>query len=113
MLFLVEKFFIDNVGIVYLIFGIGLGWLISILFFGVIFDKFGCWVVILMVVIMYLLFFFGIFVCLNLIFVYGLVVCVGIVNLVLDMGGYFVFMECFLKAFGLVVILVKVMVLFG
>lgn len=113
MLFLAEKFFIDNAGIVYLIFGIGLGRLISILFFGVIFDKFGRRAVILMVVIMYLLFFFGIFVCSNLIFVYGLVVCVGIVNLALDTGGYFAFMECFSKVFGSAVILVKAMVLFG
>lgn len=57
---LAEKFSTDNAGIAYLISGIGLGRLISILFFGVISDKFGRRAVILMAVIMYLLFFFGI-----------------------------------------------------
>ena len=38
---LAEKFSTDNAGIAYLISGIGLGRLISILFFGVISDKFG------------------------------------------------------------------------
>ncbi len=53
---LAEKFSTDNAGIAYLISGIGLGRLISILFFGVISDKFGRRAVILMAVIMYLLF---------------------------------------------------------
>ncbi len=62
---LAEKFSTDNAGIAYLISGIGLGRLISILFFGVISDKFGRRAVILMAVIMYLLFFFGIPACPN------------------------------------------------
>ena len=45
---LAEKFSTDNAGIAYLISGIGLGRLISILFFGVISDKFGRRAVILM-----------------------------------------------------------------
>ncbi len=48
---LAEKFSTDNAGIAYLISGIGLGRLISILFFGVISDKFGRRAVILMAVI--------------------------------------------------------------
>ena len=75
---LAEKFSTDNAGIAYLISGIGLGRLISILFFGVISDKFGRRAVILMAVIMYLLFFFGIPACPNLTLAYGLAVCVGI-----------------------------------
>ncbi|HDD8970112.1 TPA: MFS transporter [Escherichia coli] len=82
---LAEKFSTDNAGIAYLISGIGLGRLISILFFGVISDKFGRRTVILMAVIMYLLFFFGIP----------------------------ALMECFPKASGSAVILVKAMVSFG
>lgn len=113
MIFFVQKFFMDSVGIVYLIFGIGFGCLVSILFFGVLFDKFGCWVIILFGVVLYMLFFFGIFVSFNLMIVFILVVCVGVVNFVLDIGGYFVLMECFFKVLGLVVILVKVMVFFG
>ncbi len=54
---LAEEFSTDNAGIAYLISGIGFGRLISILFFGVISDKFGRRAVILMAVIMYLLFF--------------------------------------------------------
>lgn len=85
---LAEKFSTDNAGIAYLISGIGLGRLISILFFGVISDKFGRRAVILMAVIMYLLFFFGIPACPNLTLAYGLAVCVGIANSALDTGGY-------------------------
>lgn len=84
---LAEKFSTDNAGIAYLISGIGLGRLISILFFGVISDKFGRRAVILMAVIMYLLFFF-IPACPNLTLAYGLAVCVGIANSALDTGGY-------------------------
>ncbi|VCY61491.1 Inner membrane transport protein YdiN [Escherichia coli] len=83
---LAEKFSTDNAGIAYLISGIGLGRLISILFFGVISDKFGRRAVILMAVIMYLLFFFGIPACPNLTLASGL--CVGIANSALDTGGY-------------------------
>ena len=72
---LAEKFSTDNAGIAYLISGIGLGRLISILFFGVISDKFGRRAVILMAVIMYLLFFFGIPALPNLTLAYGLAVC--------------------------------------
>lgn len=86
---LAEKFSTDNAGIAYLISGIGLGRLISILFFGVISDKFGRRAVILMAV------------------------CVGIANSALDTGGYPALMECFPKASGSAVILVKAMVSFG
>ncbi|EGM9457854.1 MFS transporter [Escherichia coli] len=110
---LAEKFSTDNAGIAYLISGIGLGRLISILFFGVISDKFGRRAVILMAVIMYLLFFFGIPACPNLTLAYGLAVCVGIANSALDTGGYPALMECFPKASGSAVILVKAMVSFG
>ncbi|EPF1595387.1 MFS transporter [Escherichia coli] len=102
---LAEKFSTDNAGIAYLISGIGLGRLISILFFGVISDKFGRRAVILMAVIMYLLFFFGIPACPNLTLAYGLAVCVGIANSALDTGGYPALMECFPKASGSAVIL--------
>lgn len=110
---LAEKFSTDNAGIAYLISGIGLGRLISILFFGVISDKFGRRAVILMAVIMYLLFFFGIPACPNLTLAYCLAVCVGIANSALDTGGYPALMECFPKASGSAVILVKAMVSFG
>ena len=110
---LAEKFSTDNAGIAYLISGIGLGRLISILFFGVISDKFGRRAVILMAVIMYLLFFFGIPACPNLTLAYGLAVCVGIANSALDTGGYPALMECFPKASDSAVILVKAMVSFG
>ena len=110
---LAEKFSTDNAGIAYLISGIGLGRLTSILFFGVISDKFGRRAVILMAVIMYLLFFFGIPACPNLTLAYCLAVCVGIANSALDTGGYPALMECFPKASGSAVILVKAMVSFG
>ena len=85
---LAEKFSTDNAGIAYLISGIGLGRLISILFFGVISDKFGRRAVILMAAVMYLLFFFGIPACPSLALAYCLAVCVGIANSALDTGGY-------------------------
>ncbi len=66
-----------------------------------------------MAVIMYLLFFFGIPACPNLTLAYGLAVCVGIANSALDTGGYPALMECFPKASGSAVILVKAMVSFG
>ena len=62
---------------------------------------------------MYLLFFFGIPACPNLTLAYGLAVCVGIANSALDTGGYPALMECFPKASGSAVILVKAMVSFG
>ena len=80
---------------------------------GVISDKFGRRAVILMAVIMYLLFFFGIPACPNLTLAYCLAVCVGIANSALDTGGYPALMECFPKASGSAVILVKAMVSFG
>ncbi|XNM51646.1 MFS transporter [Escherichia coli] len=110
---LAEKFSTDNAGIAYLISGIGLGRLISILFFGVIPDKFGRRAVILMAVIMYLLFFFGIPACRIYALAYCLAVCVGFANSALDTGGYPALMECFPKASGSAVILVKAMVSFG
>ncbi len=66
-----------------------------------------------MAVIMYLLFFFGIPACPNLTLAYCLAVCVGIANSALDTGGYPALMECFPKATGSAVILVKAMVSFG
>ena len=95
------SYFLHGISVItlaYLISGIGLGRLISILFFGVISDKFGRRAVILMAVIMYLLFFFGIPACPNLTLAYCLAVCVGIANSALDTGGYPALMECFPKA---------------
>ncbi len=54
---LAAKFSTDNAGIAYLISGIGLGRLVSILFFGVISDKFGRRAVILLGVVLYMCFF--------------------------------------------------------
>ncbi|VEA18263.1 transporter [Salmonella enterica subsp. enterica] len=42
-----------------------------------------------------------------------LAVCVGVANSALDTGGYPALMECFPKASGSAVILVKAMVSFG
>lgn len=110
---LAQKFSTDNAGIAYLISGIGLGRLISILFFGVISDKFGRRAVILLGVVLYILFFFGIPASPNLMVAFVLAVCVGVANSALDTGGYPALMECFPKASGSAVILIKAMVSFG
>ncbi len=110
---LAEKFSTDNAGIAYLISGIGLGRLVSILFFGVLSDKFGRRAIILLGAILYILFFFGIPASPNLMIAFILAVCVGVANSALDTGGYPALMECFPKASGSAVILVKAMVSFG
>ncbi|PWC12567.1 MFS transporter [Brenneria corticis] len=110
---LAEKFNTDNAGIAYVISGIGLGRLISILFFGVISDKFGRRSVIFLGIALYLLFFFGILLSPNLIVAFVLAFCVGAANAALDTGGYPALMECYPKTSGSAVILVKAMVSFG
>ncbi|MCW2474485.1 MULTISPECIES: MFS transporter [unclassified Symbiopectobacterium] len=110
---LAEKFGTDNAGIAYLISGIGLGRLVSILFFGVISDKFGRRSVILLGVSLYILFFFGIPASPNLIVAFALAVCVGVANAALDTGGYPALMECYPKTSGSAVILLKAMISFG
>ncbi|WJV52384.1 MFS transporter [Prodigiosinella aquatilis] len=110
---LATKFGTDNAGIAYLISGIGLGRLISILFFGVISDKFGRRFVILLGVILYIVFFFGIPASPNLIIAFILAVCVGVANAALDTGAYPALMECYPKTSGSAVILIKAMVSFG
>lgn len=110
---LAAKFSTDNAGIAYLISGIGLGRLVSILFFGVISDKFGRRAVILLSVVLYMCFFFGIPASPNLMVAFVLAVCVGVANSALDTGGYPALMECFPTASGSAVILVKAMVSFG
>ncbi len=110
---LAEKFSTDNAGVAYLISGIGLGRLVSILFFGVLSDKFGRRAIILLGAILYMLFFFGIPASPNLMIAFILAVCVGVANSALDTGGYPALMECFPKASGSAVILVKAMVSFG
>ncbi|APG18686.1 MFS transporter [Kosakonia radicincitans DSM 16656] len=110
---LAAKFSTNNAGIAYLISGIGLGRLVSILFFGVISDKFGRRAVILLGVVLYMLFFFGIPSSPNLMVAFVLAVCVGVANSALDTGGYPALMECFPTASGSAVILVKAMVSFG
>lgn len=101
---LAEKFSTDNAGIAYLISGIGLGRLVSILFFGVLSDKFGRRAIILLGAILYILFFFGIPASPNLMIAFILAVCVGVANSALDTGGYPALMECFPKASGSAVI---------
>ncbi|WP_336221981.1 MFS transporter [Citrobacter amalonaticus] len=110
---LAEKFSTDSAGIAYLISGIGLGRLVSILFFGFLSDKFGRRAIILLGVLLYILFFFGIPASPNLMVAFVLAVCVGVANSALDTGGYPALMECFPKASGSAVILVKAMVSFG
>ncbi|MDX5629798.1 MULTISPECIES: MFS transporter [unclassified Brenneria] len=110
---LAEKFNTDNAGIAYVISGIGLGRLISILFFGVISDKFGRRSVIFLGIVLYVLFFFGILLSPNLIVAFVLAFCVGAANAALDTGGYPALMECYPKTSGSAVILVKAMVSFG
>ena len=60
-----------------------------------------------------ILFFFGIPASPNLMVAFVLAVCVGVANSALDTGGYPALMECFPKASGSAVILVKAMVSFG
>lgn len=110
---LAEKFSTNSAGIAYLISGIGLGRLVSILFFGFLSDKFGRRAIILLGVLLYILFFFGIPASPNLMVAFVLAVCVGVANSALDTGGYPALMECFPKASGSAVILVKAMVSFG
>ncbi|MBP2834594.1 MFS transporter [Dickeya parazeae] len=110
---LAAKFGTDNAGIAYLISGIGLGRLVSILFFGVISDKFGRRVSILIGVVLYLLFFFGIPSSPNLIVAFILAVCVGVANAALDTGAYPALMEAYPKTSGSAVILLKAMISFG
>ena len=110
---LAEKFSTDSAGIAYLISGIGLGRLVSILFFGFLSDKFGRRAIILLGVLLYILFFFGFPASPNLMVAFVLAVRVGVANSALDTGGYPALMECFPKASGSAVILVKAMVSFG
>ncbi|TKI02924.1 MFS transporter [Martelella alba] len=110
---LATKFGTDSAGIAYLISGIGLGRLISILFFGVISDKFGRRAVILLGIGLYVLFFFGIPASPNLFTAYILAVCVGVANAALDTGAYPALMEAYPKTSGSAVILIKAMVSFG
>ncbi|HAH9685597.1 MFS transporter [Escherichia coli] len=100
---LAEKFSTDNAGIAYLISGIGLGRLISILFFGVISDKFGRRAVILMAVIMYLLFFFGIPACPNLTLAYGLAVCVAFGQMFYPMLVSYMLLNNIWYGYGLII----------
>ncbi|AUC49100.1 hypothetical protein FORC50_2145 [Salmonella enterica subsp. enterica serovar Typhimurium] len=75
---LAQKFSTDSAGIAYLISGIGLGRLVSILFFGVLSDKFGRRAIILLGAVLYMLFFFGIPASPNLMIAFILAVCVGV-----------------------------------
>ncbi len=72
---LAQKFSTDSAGIAYLISGIGLGRLVSILFFGVLSDKFGRRAIILLGAVLYMLFFFGIPASPNLMIAFILAVC--------------------------------------
>lgn len=56
---LAEKFATDSAGIAYLISGIGLGRLVTILFFGALSDKFGRRSMILLGLVLYVLFFYS------------------------------------------------------
>lgn len=78
---LAHKFSTDSAGIAYLISGIGLGRLVSILFFGVLSDKFGRRAIILLGAVLYMLFFFGIPASPNLMIAFILAVCVGVAKL--------------------------------
>lgn len=110
---LAAKLGTDDAGISTIISGIGLGRLVSILFFGAISDKFGRRSVILLGLISYMVFFFGILASPNLVIAYALAVCAGAANAALDTGGYPALMEAAPKASGSSVILVKAMVSFG
>ncbi|WP_139129890.1 MFS transporter, partial [Salmonella enterica] len=57
---LAKKFSTDSAVIAFLISGIGFGRLVSILFFGVLSDKFGRRAIILLGALLYMLFFLGI-----------------------------------------------------
>lgn len=110
---LAEKFATDSAGIVYLISGIGLGRLVTILFFGALSDKFGRRSMILLGLVLYVLFFLGIPYSPNLTIAFILAFCVGAANSAIDTGGYPAMIECFPKASSSAVILLKAMVSFG
>ena len=107
------KFGTDDAGIAYVISGIGLGRLVSILFFGAISDKFGRKSVIFLGIASYILFFFGILISPNLQVAFALAVCAGAANAALDTGGYPALMEAYPKASGTAVILLKAVISFG
>lgn len=110
---LAEKFATDSAGIAYLISGIGLGRLVTILFFGALSDKFGRRAMILLGIILYMIFFFGIPYSPNLMVAFCLAFAVGAANSAIDTGGYPALIECFPKASSSAVILLKAMVSFG
>lgn len=110
---LAEKFATDSAGIAYLISGIGLGRLVTILFFGALSDKFGRRSMILLGLVLYVLFFLGIPYSPNLTIAFILAFCVGAANSAIDTGGYPAMIECFPKASSSAVILLKAMVSFG
>lgn len=110
---LAEKFSTDAAGIAYIISGIGLGRLITILFFGALSDKFGRRSMILIGLVLYMIFFFGIPYSPNVIVAFCLAFAVGAANSALDTGGYPALIECFPKASSSAVILLKAMVSFG
>ena len=110
---LAEKFATDSAGIAYLISGIGLGRLVTILFFGALSDKFGRRSMILLGLVLYVLFFLGIPYSPNLTVAFILAFCVGAANSAIDTGGYPAMIECFPKASSSAVILLKAMVSFG
>lgn len=108
-----EKFATDAAGIAYLISGIGLGRLITILFFGALSDKFGRRAMILLGLVLYMIFFLGTPYAPNLTIAFCLAFAVGAANSALDTGGYPALIECFPKASSSAVILLKAMVSFG
>lgn len=110
---LAEKFATDSAGIAYLISGIGLGRLVTILFFGALSDKFGRRSMILLGIVLYVLFFLGIPYSPNLTVAFILAFCVGAANSAIDTGGYPAMIECFPKSSSSAVILLKAMVSFG
>lgn len=110
---LAEKFATDSAGIAYLISGIGLGRLVTILFFGALSDKFGRRSMILLGLVLYVLFFLGIPYSPNLTVAFILAFCVGAANSAIDTDGYPAMIECFPKASSSAVILLKAMVSFG
>lgn len=113
MFFLMKQWNIDLIGISYVIVVIGFGKLLIYGIFGVLLDKIGRKLFVVVFVGIMVVFLVGIFLLLSYELVFVFVLLVGVVNLVMDVGIYLVLIEFFLVVFGLVNVLVKVFMFVG
>lgn len=112
MVYFQEQWGIDKVGVLIVIFLLGIGKLVIIVI-GFFLDCFGCKFFIYFGIFSYLIFFVGILLIKNIYLVYVFGIMVGLVNSFFDFGIYLVLMEFFLYFVSWVNVLIKVFVFVG